>query len=103
MAGSDVMEGSGRDLSEIRLSCSVDLNYVEHSAAMLHSILINATGRVRIHYLHDPSLPEATHEALEEMVVGHGGSIDFHPIDPDAVEGLPTVGHLTKAAWYRVL
>jgi lipopolysaccharide biosynthesis glycosyltransferase len=87
----------------LHVACAIEReDYVAHSAAMLHSVLVHS-GRlaVRIHYLHPPELPVDVRAPLAEMVERHGGSISFLEIPDERVVGLPVEGFTLKATWYR--
>jgi lipopolysaccharide biosynthesis glycosyltransferase len=87
----------------LHLSCAAVGDYVAHSAAMLHSVLAQRGGlRVRVHYLHDPRLPERSAELLAEMVEREGGTISFLRIEDEQVADLPAIEMFTSAMWFRV-
>lgn len=88
---------------ELHISCAARGDYIQHSAAMLHSVLTRGGfDRVRVHYLHRPDLDAHLKQSLEAMIEGLGGSISFLPIDDTAVADLPSSAEFTSAMWYRV-
>lgn len=87
----------------IHVSCAVEGDYVPHSAAMLHSVLLNSGGEeVRVHYLHGPEFDSSSAPLLRDMIDGLGATISFLEIPDARVEGLPTRGFTGKATWYRI-
>jgi lipopolysaccharide biosynthesis glycosyltransferase len=91
-------------MSELHLACAARGSYVEHSAAMLHSALVNSGPLdLRIHFLCDRGLDAGLRAPLTEMVEAHGGSIEFLEISAEAVADLPTDRQFTAAMWYRIL
>lgn len=72
-----------------------------HSASMLHSALVAVGASLSIHYLHDPSFPEAHLRRLEAMCTAYGATILFHEVLPDRLEGLPIENRFGRAMWYR--
>jgi lipopolysaccharide biosynthesis glycosyltransferase len=86
----------------LHVSCAAEGGYVPHSAAMLHSVLVNAAIDVHIHYLHGPELPASSQTQLSEMVTDNGGEISFHEIPDEQCAGLATTGFTRKATWYRI-
>ena len=85
------------------VACAAEGDYIPHSAAMLHSVLAHAdSSQPCIHYLHGPGLDKQARGLLTGMVESQGGSIDFLPIQPAAVAGLPASGYFTSAMWYRI-
>lgn len=73
-----------------------------HSAAMLHSVLVNGGDRVHVHYLHGPEFPVDARERLAEMVGRLGGEISFLLISDEQCRGLPVEGFTRRATWYRI-
>ncbi len=87
----------------LEVACATEGDYVPHSAAMLHSLLVNTAGLpVRIHYLHGPDFRPADERPLAEMVESLGGSISFLSVPDELCAGLPTKGFTGKATWYRI-
>jgi lipopolysaccharide biosynthesis glycosyltransferase len=91
-------------MSRLHVGCAVEGAYVPHSAAMLHSVLVNTGGRpVTVHYLHGPELPRNQYAPLTEMVERHGAAIEFVAVSDAELAGLPVEGFTRKATWYRAL
>lgn len=91
-------------MNDLHLACAARGTYIEHSAAMIHSVLVKATGRpVRVHFLCDAEMDGEHADALTAMVEQMGGSIGFIEIDAAQVEGLPVQAQFTAAMWYRIL
>ncbi len=89
---------------ELHLACAARGSYVEHSAAMLRSALVNSGPLdLRVHFLCDRGLDGELRDPLAETVEASGGSIDFLEIPADAVADLPTDPQFTAAMWYRIL
>lgn len=88
----------------IEICCAADGPYIEHSAAMLHSLLASR-GRyaMRIHYLHGSDLGERPRELLAAMVADGGGTIEFLQFNDAAVAALPPMEQSSPATWYRIL
>jgi lipopolysaccharide biosynthesis glycosyltransferase len=87
----------------LHVACAADERYVPHSAAMLHSVLVNrGECDVRLHYLHGPTLPRRLRAKLEQIVVRDGGAIEFHEIADERVVGLPEMAEVTTPMWYRI-
>lgn len=91
-------------MSTAHLACAARADYLPHAAAMLHSVLVNGgLGDPHIHFLHGPELPRSDAEALEQMVVGLGGTVSFLAVAEDRIEGLRTRGDFLPAShWYRI-
>lgn len=91
-------------MDELHLACAARGRYVEHSATMLRSVLVNADGlAVRVHYLCEPELSDGHATAITAMVEDLGGSISFLAIDEEQVRDLPSQPEFTTAMWYRIL
>ena len=74
----------------IEVAFAADERYVPHAATLLHSLgCAHAPERIRAHLLHPPSLRRQTIKRLASMVGATGGSIEFHPVPPSPVRGLP--------------
>jgi lipopolysaccharide biosynthesis glycosyltransferase len=87
----------------LEVACAEEGDWVPHSAAMLHSLLVHHRDEeVRIHYLHGPDFSSEDGRLLKQMVEAHGGSISFIFIADDVCAGLPTEGFTGKATWYRI-
>jgi lipopolysaccharide biosynthesis glycosyltransferase len=86
------------------LACAVEDPYVEHSAAMLRSVLDQRppAAELLVHYMHPPELGSAARDSLAGMVEGGGARILFHEIGDELVSGFPIEGFTRKATWYRV-
>jgi lipopolysaccharide biosynthesis glycosyltransferase len=91
-------------LSTIEVCCAADGSYIEHSAAMIHSLLA-CRGRygMRIHYLHGDDLTEQSAQMLTEMVTSSGGIIDFLRFTDTAIAAIPPMEQSSPATWYRIL
>ncbi len=89
-------------MSRIDVACAADEAYVAHSAAMLHSVLVNGGAEIAVHYLHGSSFPENAKRALTEMVHTRGATIHFHRIHDRRLHGLPVDARFGPAMWYRV-
>jgi lipopolysaccharide biosynthesis glycosyltransferase len=91
-------------MRELHVACATEGDYVAHSAAMLHSLLVStADASVHVHYLHGPDFATTDEGLLAEMVESNGGAISFVSVPDDRCRGLPTEGFTGKATWYRVL
>jgi lipopolysaccharide biosynthesis glycosyltransferase len=89
-------------VSVIEVGCAVEGGYLAHSAAMLHSLLDRRDGYgLRVHYLHDGSLPAADLSSLARMVESAGAEIEFAAISDEVTSGLPIEGFTGKVTWYR--
>lgn len=88
----------------IRVACAVEgEDYVRHCSAMLHSLIAqHSSGDVEIHYLYGPDTSERGRQQLRAMVERLGGTIEFHFIPDERVQGLPVEGFTGKATWYRL-
>ena len=91
-------------MTRLELACGGDAGYLEHTAAMLSSVLEHRDGlEVRVHYLHDPRLDPAKARTLADWLRDRGAEPRLLAVDADRLEGLPERrGHLTPAMWYRV-
>jgi lipopolysaccharide biosynthesis glycosyltransferase len=85
----------------MRVACAADPAYLPHSAAMLHSVLEQAPGAA-VEFLHGPSLGARPRARLSEMVGRLGGSIRFHCVPDERIEGLPTFEQISSTMWYRI-
>lgn len=88
----------------LNVACAVEgEDYVRHSAAMLHSLLLlHPDAKTRIHYLHGEDTSAEGRSQLAAMVRELGGEIVFHAIPEVWLEGLPVKGFTGKATWYRL-
>lgn len=87
----------------LHLSCSADEAYAPHSAATIHSALVNREDLdIHIYYQHGPYFPERIQRLISEMVDHHGASITFLPVPDARVQGLAVPGYFSKANWYRI-
>lgn len=87
----------------LHIACAARIDYVPHSASMLHSVLSHSAGEpVHIHFLHGDDLPGDYCVRLAGMVEAAGGEISFLPISDDLVSGLRTREGLPAAHWYRI-
>ena len=90
-------------MSAIHLACAARIDYVPHSAAMLHSVLAERGGdEIEVHYLCGSDLSEADRSKLRELVEGGGCRISFLRVDAVRVAGLRTRSFLPASHWYRV-
>src|SRR3954454_280310 len=90
-------------MSAIHVACAARIDYVPHSAAMLHSVLAqHAGGGVEVHYLCGSDLTDGDRAKLRELVEGGGGRISFLPVDAVRVDGLRTRSFLPASHWYRI-
>lgn len=89
-------------MTTLHVSCAAEGSYVAHSAAMLHSLLVDGGVDAHVHYLHGPRFPPEASDLLGGMVTRLGGAISFHEIEDERVEGLPTEGFTRTATWYRI-
>jgi lipopolysaccharide biosynthesis glycosyltransferase len=91
-------------METLHVACATEGDYVAHSAAMLHSLLVSTTdASVHIHYLHGPDFATTDERLIAGMVEANGGAISFISVPDELCEGLPTEGFTGKATWYRVL
>jgi lipopolysaccharide biosynthesis glycosyltransferase len=91
-------------MAELHVACAMEGDYVAHSAAMLHSLLVSTTdASVHVHYLHGPEFDTTEAPLIAEMVESNGGAISFVSVPDELCRGLPTAGFTGKATWYRVL
>jgi lipopolysaccharide biosynthesis glycosyltransferase len=91
-------------MGDLHVACATEGDYVAHSAAMLHSLLVSTTdASVHIHYLHGPDFAATDERLMAEMVESNGGAISFLSVPDELCRGLPTEGFTGKATWYRVL
>jgi lipopolysaccharide biosynthesis glycosyltransferase len=92
-----------RPADELHVACAAEGAYVQHSAAMLHSVLAHSGKRaVRVHYLHSPRLDREAAGQLTRMVEAGGGSLELHEIPDGEVGGFPAEHRFTPAMWYRL-
>ena len=84
------------------LACAADEGYLAHSAAMLHSVLVNGGEGIVVHYLHGSRFPERAKRALAGMFDAHSSAIHFHEIRDRQLRGLPIDRRFGPAMWYRV-
>lgn len=89
-------------MSGLDVACAADEAYLGHSAAMLHSVLVNGGRDVVVHYLHGTSFPDSARRALGGMVTSHGSAIHFHTIPERWLRGLPVDRRFGPAMWYRL-
>lgn len=89
-------------MTGVHLACAADEAYIPHSAAMLHSALVNGGGPIVFHYLHGPGFPDRVKRALAGMCEGHGSTLCFYEIAERAVRNLPSDARFGPAMWYRI-
>jgi lipopolysaccharide biosynthesis glycosyltransferase len=87
----------------LEVACAVEGDYVPHSAAMLHSLLVNrGDDSLRVHYMHGPEFRRDDANLLAEMIESGGASVSFLEVPDRICAGLPTEGFTGKATWYRI-
>lgn len=71
---------------------------------MLHSLLSrNPRARVTVHFLHAPTLPDASKQKLAALIESLRGTVRFHEIPDSGIEGLPEMARIPRLMWFRVL
>lgn len=88
----------------IHITCSTDVNYMQHCMAMLCSVLENNQKHdITIHLLHH-LLPQSCQEALVEMCNRYDQEIMFYDVDVSKI-GSVHITHpdLSIATYYRLL
>jgi lipopolysaccharide biosynthesis glycosyltransferase len=84
----------------IEILCSSDKNFLQHTAAMLCSLLEN--NRVfRIHVLHSADVGDLAE--LARFVAKYGAELVSHEITPESFEGLRVDKHVSEATYYRLV
>lgn len=68
---------------------------------MVQSVLARHDA-VTVHFLSGQSVPAEDVQRLRDMVVQFGGNFVAHHIADEQVSGLPVIGHVSKAMWYRI-
>lgn len=87
----------------LELACGGNTAYLQHTAAMVASVLDHAGGlQVRVHYLHDPGLPARDRTLFERFVTAAGAEVDMISMPAERIDGLPGSGHLSPEMWYRI-
>jgi lipopolysaccharide biosynthesis glycosyltransferase len=90
-------------MTQVRIACAAERNYVPHSAAMLHSVLqAQAGAETEVYYLHGDDLTARLRNRLSRMVGRLGGRISFIEVSDSMCSGLPTKDFTRKATWYRI-
>ncbi len=88
----------------IHITCSTDVNYMQHCMAMLCSVLENNQEHdITIHLLHH-LLPKSCQDVLVEMCDRYHQDIQFYDVDEDKL-GPVHINHpaLSIATYYRLL
>lgn len=100
------MSPSPAPAGRLHVACAADAGYLRHSAAMLHSLLVNAAGvELTVDYLLGDDIGSVPRGQLQAMVEGLGATIVFHRFDPASVSELPILpgrGPMTGSLWYRI-
>jgi lipopolysaccharide biosynthesis glycosyltransferase len=90
-------------MSVLEVACTAEGDWVPHSAAMLHSLLVQHPDvGIRIHYLHGPDFSRRDERLLKQMIEANGGHISFTSVPDDLCTGLPTEGFTRKATWFGI-
>ncbi|CAN5520996.1 glycosyltransferase family 8 protein [soil metagenome] len=88
----------------LEVCCAAERRYAPHSAAMLHSVIVNAgTHPVRVHYLVGPAFPRRATRRIGRMVEALGATIAFIEVARERIARLPDPRGFTEAMWYRLL
>ena len=88
----------------IDVALAADSDYLPHAATVLHSLLTSNDGSgVRAHLLHPPTVSDKALGLMVRMVEELNSSISFHPIAAAKVDGLPSMGRISRVMWYRLL
>jgi lipopolysaccharide biosynthesis glycosyltransferase len=94
----------------LHVACGGSVEYLPHTATMLHSVLAQRDGlSVHVYHLHGPALPDKAARRLTEMVERNGGTISLVQIEDRDVADLPEIvsraGDWNSSAvagmWYR--
>lgn len=88
----------------IHITCSTDVNYMQHCMAMLCSVLENNQEHdITIHLLHH-LLPKSCREALVEMCDRYHQKIKFYDVDESKLKFVSIIHKdLSIATYYRLL
>lgn len=88
----------------MHIACSANSQYLPHAAAMLRSLLSQASAsRPQIHFLHDEAMPGEEISRLGEFVTAQGGTWQAHSISRERMQNYPQNWRFSREAWYRVL
>lgn len=88
----------------LHLACGGDENYVEHTAAMVASVLEHRGELdVEVHYLHAPGLSADKRDLFARFVAEQGGTPALIEVGGERIADLPgAFNHVTPAMWYRI-
>jgi len=85
------------------IACTTDNNYIRHCAVMLKSLqLSNPDESISIYILH--GVIDASERARLASYLGNFlPSVSFIQLDEEMLSGFPVFGHITLAAYFRLL
>jgi lipopolysaccharide biosynthesis glycosyltransferase len=87
----------------LHVACAASELYVQHCAAMLHSLFVQNPGReIEVYFLHSPDFAPDYRTKLRSLVESKQGNIRFFAIEDAAVSQLPTMARIPPVGWYRV-
>jgi FkbM family methyltransferase len=89
----------------VHIACQADTKMLADLAVMLRSLLLANPGeRFEIHFMHEATQPAAEIDALAQLATGLGAGWSPLVIEPDLLDGFPSVAHYGgRAACYRLL
>jgi lipopolysaccharide biosynthesis glycosyltransferase len=90
-------------MAPLRVACAAEGAYDAHSAALLHSVAEHSRGLdLHVHYLHGPSFPRRSADAIGRMLEDLGVELSLIEVDEELTSRLPVVSEFTVAMWYRI-
>ncbi len=85
------------------IACTIDNNYIRHCAVMLKSLhLANPNESFSVYILHGV-IDSDERARLAAYLGGFLPSVSFIQIDQEMLSGFPVFGHITVAAYFRLL
>ena len=85
------------------ITCTIDNNYIRHCAVMLKSLhLANPEESISVYILHGVIDP-AERARLAAYLGDFLPSVSFLQLDEEMLSGFPVFGHITLAAYFRLL
>ena len=84
------------------MACTVSTDYMRHTGAMLHSMLVsNVFGAVSVNLLHMAPIDTADRARLQQITDSCGATLTYLHVSEEAVAGMPT-GVFPRQVWLRI-
>jgi lipopolysaccharide biosynthesis glycosyltransferase len=89
--------------SFVDVASSCDDNYAQHLAAVIASILANASRPAAFRFwILSAGLTPGNRSIFEKVAAKHGAALQILSIDPSKLKNAPVSGHISLASYYRI-